>query len=365
MIDRLRDLRNKLLADARFQHFAAAFPLTRGVAQSKSKALFDLCAGFVYSQVLSACVELELFRILGEGPARLRTLSFRTGVPEAGLERLLKAAAAIDLIDRRGDVYALGELGAALLGNPSVFAMIRHHGALYADLEDTVGLLRARSKDTRLARYWSYVAASDPRELSDEDAADYTDLMAATQAFIAGDVIRAYPLQRHRRLLDVGGGSGVFGAHSARSAGGLEVEVCDLPPVAARAQARFAEQGLAGRATATPLDFLREPLPQGADIVSLVRVLHDHDDADAALILSRARDALSAGGRLLVAEPMAGTRRAEASGDAYFGIYLWAMGAGRPRTRQTLADMIKDAGFRRVRERRTANPMLVRVLVAD
>ena len=48
-----------------FRRWAVAFPLTRGVARHRTRALFDLCAGFVYSQILLACVQLRLFDMLG------------------------------------------------------------------------------------------------------------------------------------------------------------------------------------------------------------------------------------------------------------------------------------------------------------
>ena len=110
---------------------------------------------------------------------------------------------------------------------------------------------------------------------------------------------------------------------------------------------------------------LRDALPGGADIVSLVRVLHDHDDEPAQQLLRSAHRALSQGGRLLIAEPMAGTRGAEDIGDTYFGMYLWAMGSGRPRTAGELTAMALEAGFSRCREYRTSMPLLVRVLVAE
>ena len=68
LADRLAGWRNRLVASPRFQRFAASFPLTRPIAQRQSQALFDLCAGFVYAQVLQACVQLDLFRILDEAP---------------------------------------------------------------------------------------------------------------------------------------------------------------------------------------------------------------------------------------------------------------------------------------------------------
>jgi demethylspheroidene O-methyltransferase len=67
---------------------------------------------------------------------------------------------------------------------------------------------------------------------------------------------------------------------------------------------------------------------------------------------------------LLIAEPMAGTRGAQAMGDAYFGLYLWAMGSGRPRTAEAYRAMLEGAGFTRVVERRTGVPMVTRLLIA-
>ncbi len=55
--------------------WAAAFPLTRPIARRRTRALFDLCAGFVYSQILLACVQLQLFDILAERPATAAALA--------------------------------------------------------------------------------------------------------------------------------------------------------------------------------------------------------------------------------------------------------------------------------------------------
>ncbi len=103
-------------------------------------------------------------------------------------------------------------------------------------------------------------------------------------------------------------------------------------------------------------------MPRGADIVSLIRVIHDHDDAAALTILRAARAALPPGGTLLLAEPMAGTRGAEPVG-AYFNFYLLAMGSGRPRRAEELMALMREAGFSRVRPIATRRPMLARVLV--
>ena len=95
---------------------------------------------------------------------------------------------------------------------------------------------------------------------------------------------------------------------------------------------KCARRGLSGRVEAVGGSFLDGDLPAGADVVSLVRVLHDHDDESALRLLARIHAASPPGATLLIAEPMAGTPGAEPVGDAYFGFYLLAMGSGRPRT---------------------------------
>jgi len=135
--DRILAWRDRLVASPRFRELAAAFPLTRFVARRRAGDLFDLCAGFVYTQVLLACVRLRLFDVLLEGPASTGDLAQRLGLPEDGMLRLLRAARALRLVEDRGQGrFGLGQLGAAMVDNPGIAAMVEHHTMLYADLAD-------------------------------------------------------------------------------------------------------------------------------------------------------------------------------------------------------------------------------------
>jgi demethylspheroidene O-methyltransferase len=187
--------------------------------------------------------------------------------------------------------------------------------------------------------------------------------MAASQPLISAEVLDAYDFGRHRCLLDVGGGDGSFLAAVAARVPTLRLKLFDLPAVADRARARFEAGGLAARATAVGGDFRTDPLPAGADIVSLVRIIHDHDDATVRALLHAVRECLPPGGKLLVAEPMARTPGAETVGDAYFGFYLLAMGRGRPRTFGEIADLLREAGFEAIRAVPTRTPMITSLLV--
>jgi demethylspheroidene O-methyltransferase len=138
----------------------------------------------------------------------------------------------------------------------------------------------------------------------------------------------------------------------------------DLPDVAELARTRLINTPVRARFEAHGGSFLNDVLPKGADIASLVRVIHDHGDAAAMRILRAVRVALPDDGRLLLAEPMAETPGAEAMGDAYFGFYLMAMGHGRPRSAATLTRMLEAAGFEAVRRVATHTPLQTQLLVA-
>jgi demethylspheroidene O-methyltransferase len=264
----------------------------------------------------------------------------------------------------KGEHYGLGELGAALLGNPGVLALIEHHALLYPDLQDPVALLRGAVSRTRMADYWPYAGAPDPEQLDPEAVRRYTEVMSASQALIAAEVLAAYPMERHRHLLDVGGGDGQFLRAVASRHPHLTLTLFDLPAVTTLAADRFAATGNGARVQLVGGNFLTDALPPGADLISLVRVLHDHDDAGALAILRAVHAALPVDGTLLIAEPMAGTRGAEAMADAYFGFYLLAMGSGRARRPEELAALLRQAGFGPLRVLENRSPLLTRVATA-
>ena len=103
---------------------------------------------------------------------------------------------------------------------------------------------------------------------------------------------------------------------------------------------------------------------RGADLVTLVRVIHDHDDEPVRTLLAGVRRAMDPGAVLLIAEPIAGIAGTAAMADGYFGMYLMAMGSGRARTFAQLRGLLEGAGFTSVRLRNTANPLLATVITA-
>ncbi len=365
--ERILALRDRILASPAFQRWASAFPFTRPVALSRSVRVFDLCAGFVYSQTVLALVRLDLFDRLTDGPMALEDLAAACDLTEERLERLLGSATALRLLRRtRNGRIALGPLGAPLVGNEAVAQMVEHNVLFYEDLADPVRLLRGGAEESgRLHGYWAYTRSGEARDLTPEQVGPYSALMAASQPLVSREILDAYAFQRHQRVLDVGGGEGAFLEQVGIRHPGLELALFDLPAVAARARDRLGHRFDGGRLHIEGGDFFRDPLPRGADVITLVRILHDHNDEEARHLLTAVRDALPRGGTVVVAEPMAGVRGAETVGAAYFSLYLLAMGQGRPRSRDEYRALLRDVGFRKVRSPRPRSPVLTGVVIGE
>ncbi len=280
------------------------------------------------------------------------------------MHTLLSAAASLRLLERRsGERYGLGPLGAAVLGNPGIAAMVAHHGLLYADLADPIALLRGQGGERLLSRYWPYAGGAASCELTRDAVAPYTALMSASQPMVAEMVLGSYPFARHRCLLDVGGGDGSFLVAVGQRVPRLELKLFDLPAVAGIARDKFATQQLGHRASVSEGNFLTDPLPKGSDVVSLIRVLHDHDDDAVMNLLARVREVIPNDGVLVIGEPLSGQSGSD-SVSAYFSLYLHAMGSGCPRSFAALEKLLKQSGFGEVRCRATRIPLIASVIVA-
>lgn len=348
-----------------FYRWAIGNPITRWITRRRAAQLFQLMAGFVHSQVLLSCVRLRLLENLRDGPQTLDALSQSCHMSPAAMQRLLHAAVSLRLLELRGpQLYGLGALGAPVAADVGLRLMIEHNAVLYEDMRDTLALLRDEIQP-HMQAYWPYMSGDKPPSWEADKVARYSELMSTSQRFVIEELLASYDFSQHRCVMDVGGGQGGWITALGQHHSDVQLMLFDLPPVAALAKARFEANGLGARATAHGGSFISDPLPKGADLVTLVRVAHDHPDATVKALLKSIFQALPTGGMLLLAEPMAEATGAHSVGDAYFHFYLLAMGSGRLRSPQELKNLLAEAGFASVVDLANPMPLHTRLLLAQ
>ena len=123
--------RDQLIANSRFQNAVSKIPFLNRIAKKRANQLFDLMAGFVYTQILLACVRINIFNLLKNGPLDIGAIKNNCSLELGALQKLLDGAVSINLLELRSHQrYGLGTLGAPMVGNTALSAMIEHHLSL-------------------------------------------------------------------------------------------------------------------------------------------------------------------------------------------------------------------------------------------
>jgi hypothetical protein len=173
--------------------------------------------------------------------------------------------------------------------------------------------------------------------------------MAGRSAQEAADVAAAYDFTGIRRLVDVGGGGGILLAAILGAAPGLSGVLFDRPGVVADVAPMERCEIVGG-------DFFAS-VPEGADCYVLSRVIHDWDDADAVRILTRVREAMGSGSRVLLVEALLPERALDRPLAVRMDVNMFMLfPEARERTEAEYRRLLNDAGLSLERVVPTSSP---------
>jgi hypothetical protein len=134
----------------------------------------------------------------------------------------------------------------------------------------------------------------------EQSARGLTLALAGRARNVAPVLAEKYPLADARRLLDVGGGSGLYSVAWLQRHPALRAVVWDRPEVLKVAAELAAAHGVADRLECRPGDMFADAVPADCDVALFSNILHDWDVPQCRELIGRTAAALPAGGRLLV-----------------------------------------------------------------
>jgi SAM-dependent methyltransferase len=260
--------------------------------------VFDLMDAYVTSAALNAALELGLFWLLAEQPLEVPAVAQALGIPVNRCQYWLQFLSTTGLIERGPKGYA-----------PSITA---HIAILDACSQDTWAFLARDARErfpaiidlalhmrqpgsTWAAQglvppdYFEYLV-QDP-----ERARGFTRMLYELHLPLAEALAEALDMGGVKRLMDLGGGSGVMSMALLRRYPDLHAVVVDIANVCAAGREIAAEASVAARLTYHVADFLHDELPSEFDMI----LMCDTGGFGEAL-LQKIGQALSPGGRLVI-----------------------------------------------------------------
>ncbi|MBM3694379.1 MAG: methyltransferase domain-containing protein [Actinobacteria bacterium] len=295
---------------------------------------------------LGAALELGLPRLLESGPQDAAVVAASLGMPVGRCRWWLQVLVHLGLLERTPGGYGVAAAARRALSayRPESWAFLarEERERLPAVVEAPARLTRPAVAGEAAPEDYLAKMAADP-----ERARAFTRMLYDLHRGLATRLTEALDLAGARRLLDLGGGSGVMSLALLDRHPGLSAVVVDLTPVCAEGRRIAAERGLQDRIEYLEGDFLTADLPGRFDLV-LECDVGVYPEA----LFPRVRGALEPGGRFLIVDLMADAGAELPERELHWGFTAALAGPSEPpMTWARLREVAAAGGFRPGQER--------------
>jgi hypothetical protein len=308
----------------------------------------QLGTSYMAARYLIAAVEVGVFEALGDSALDLDALAARIAIPRRTARICADAMVALGLLERHGPRYRNSPAAAAFLsgsGQSDHRPALRYAGRSFRYWAGLTDAIRAGGGT-------GFMAQLDP----DAQRA----LSASVESITAGSAVAlatSYEFGEHRRLLDLGGGTGSFLVCILDRHPDIECGLFDLPAVVALARQRLKVQEPGGRVRFYEGDLLKDQLPPGYDAFLLANVAHLMSPEHNRDLLERVRASAPPLARLLLVDFWTDSTHTQPVFAALMaGEFLLASGEGDVYSEEEIRDMLTATGWDMVERRPLTGP---------
>ena len=264
--------------------------------------MLDL-GGALSFQTVTMAVELELFQTLAEKPLTSAELAQKLSTHERGTDSLLKALASIGYVEEKNGRFANTALTTKWGLSPDGFdlkASLTFWTAVFQDLSPhAVEVLRTGERPYDNIYAWL-------EENPDISHAFQQQLML-TATLTAADIYKKLKLPAGPiKMLDVGGGHGLFSILFCQENPQLDATVLDTAIALKTAEINVVKHNLAQRVHLHAGDLWEEDWGEGYDLIVLFNLIHHYDDTKNIALLKRCAATLKPGGQVAILDQVTG-----------------------------------------------------------
>ncbi len=286
--------------------------------------------------------KLKLFSFLDEAPRSLSQVCQGLNIARRPAEALLCMSLTLGLVRKQEDRYTLTPMAEDYLLETSPFYWghaLDLDMTMAPSFEDLERMLTSDAHQMYGGGDWVKSHEEDPRQ-----AQAFTRAMHSYSMGPASAWPEALDLSGHRRMLDIGGGSGAHSISAVLKWGNLQATCFDIAPVCDTARDYIAQYGLQSRVGTHTGDMWSDPFPQ-ADLHFYSMVYHDWPLDRNRFLARKSFESLESGGRIIVHEMLYDNDKSGPFTVAAYNIGILFCTEGEQYSGTELAGLLNDAGF--------------------
>jgi SAM-dependent methyltransferase len=327
-------------------HFRRVFLETPATASPEAEDFFDRFArSALRTQLLITAARLGLLEQLGAGARDTEALRTATGASEPGLRRMMEVLAHLGMARAEGTTWGFTDEAKQLLDGKALAYVVR-------SLSVSAQYWEALDRLDETVRHERYILDLKDPEVSRRFYADNSNQITAVFAShfqlsrrAAATLAQVRPLAG-QAVLDIGTGSGVWGAAFAKADPGLHVTYFDQEVVLAQARRNVEQLKLSAQARFWPGNLFTQDFGEAAfDVIILPQVLNVLRPEDLPDIFRRVARALKPDGILVIAEYVLNERRDGPLDHLYFGLRRFLTNEGDLLSASEYGRLLADVGL--------------------
>jgi hypothetical protein len=169
---------------------------------------------------------------------------------------------------------------------------------------------------------------------------------------------RVFDFSKYQKMLDIGGGSGVYPIEVVKAYPNISADILDLEPVCEVANEYIKKFNLQDRIHTKVLDFSKDQLPKDYDVALLSHIIHFFAKEKVSLLLRKIYDSLSSeNGVVIISEWLLNDERTGPVPSALMSLTMVVdMPEGRNYSYSEVSKMLVDVGFKNIERRPLAGP---------
>ncbi len=312
--------------------------------KDEMEKLHGLWCGFWSPRVMLTANNLRVFDYLTQRRTAAEVAALIPADRRA-TEILLDALAGLELVKKRGNTYHNAALARKYLVkgcDEYMGDMIRYGESLWQSWSHLDEIVRS-GKPCREEGWRDYEA--------------FTLGMHNLSSKKAPAILQEIGLSSVKSALDLGGGPGTYSIEMARQ--GIEVSLFDQPVAIPIARKVIASEGVAG-INFIEGDFTKDDIGRGYDLILASQVCHCIGESENRLLMRKCRNALNAGGRLVIQEFLLDKDHTTPLSGALFSVNMLVSNAGgRSYSPDEISTWLIDAGFADIRMIHRSDTVLI------